>query len=327
MRNALDVVLEVSFAEYSPDGVVPVLAWGGGERSMDTPLLLSNGTGYDAWRWDPRTGEECWKFAGEDLVSTMSVATPAGHGAVVVVATDIGVVCVDAETGRPVPVGAMGGFDDTAWDVTTGALPGGRAFVAVAAQCEPFIHYWDATTGVALEPPLTGPDYPLKTITSLTLKDGTVLIAAEDEAGVVYRWVAATGEPFGSPIDGYGEYNMRMTAITRPDGRAVLASLDMNGNLSRYDAVSGELLGPPLPMGSDVGAIAAACLNDAALLFVSIGAGPTLILNAVTGETAHPPVPGSNPAALACPDGSVLLATVQTADDHATLHRLTRPAG
>ncbi|MFJ4408964.1 PQQ-binding-like beta-propeller repeat protein [Streptomyces sp. NPDC088910] len=323
MLELLDVVLETVFAEEAPDGVVPVLAQG----ESDTPILLSNGTGYDFWRWDPRTGEMLWRFAGEDLISTLAVATPTNGDAVVAVATDIGVVRVDAASGRPVPVGAMAEFDDTAWDVTSGPLPGGRAFIAVAAQCEPFIHYWDATTGEALSPQLTGPDYPLKTITSLSLKDGTVLIAAEDEAGVVYRWVASTGEPFGSHIHGFGEYNMRMTALTHPDGRAVLASLDMNGNLSRYNGVTGEPLGPALSMGSDVGAIAAGCLNESALLFVSSGAGPVHILDAFTGEAAYAPIPGNNPAVLECSDGAILLATVHASDDYATVSRLTHPSG
>ncbi|WP_328914193.1 MULTISPECIES: hypothetical protein [unclassified Streptomyces] len=132
----------------------------------------------------------------------------------------------------------------------------------------------DSATGEALSPPLTGSKRPLKTVTSLTLKDVTVLLATADEAGVVFRWVASTGEPFGPPVHGPGEYNMRITSLVLPGGRAVLASLDMNGTLSRWDAVAGEALGAPLSIGSDPGVVSAERLEETGLLFVSSGAGP-----------------------------------------------------
>ncbi|MFI1092800.1 WD40 repeat domain-containing protein [Streptomyces sp. NPDC020917] len=319
MLDSLHMELGPTFAEDEAGRVVPALSRNGAGR----PVLLTTDAGYDVGRWDHRTGEPLWHFRGDALVSTLAVATPAGRVAVVAVGTDMGVLRVDAESGRVICDGALADFDDSIWDVTTGMLPGGRAFIAAATQCEPYVGYWDAATGEALDPPLRGPDRPLKTITSLTLTDGTVLIAAEDEAGVVFRWVAATGECFGRLVDGPGAYNMRMTSLVLPDRRAMLASLDMNGMLSRWNAVTGELLGPPLQLGSDCGDVAAACLGERGLLFVSPDGGVVRVLDAVTGQPAYSPIPGVNPTALGCLDGTVLLATVHIAAGCARLTRVS----
>lgn len=319
MLNPLYTDVGPTFAEGEAGHVVPALA----RDVAGRPVLLTTDAGYDVRRWDHRTGEPLWHFRGDALVSTFTVASPAGRAAVVAVGTDIGLVRVDAETGRTVSGGALADFDDSVWDVTAGTLPGGRAFIAAATQCEPYVGYWDATTGEALEPPLRGPDRPLKTITSLTLADGTVLIAAEDEAGVVFRWVAATGEVFGSPVDGPGAYNMRMTSLVLPDGRAMLASLDTNGTLSRWNAVTGEPLGSLQGLGSDPGVVSPACLKGQGLLFVSSGTGAVHVLDALTVKPAYSPIPGVNPAALDYPDGTVLLATVHLAAECARLTRVS----
>ncbi|MBM9503800.1 WD40 repeat domain-containing protein [Actinacidiphila acididurans] len=284
-------------------------------------VLLSTGAGYDVRRWDAGTGEPLWHFPGTDLVSAVTVAHPAGRGPVVAVATDMGVERLDADSGEAVPDEDMAEVD-TIWDITSGPLPGGQAYVAGAGHCNGLVHHWDAATAQPLGP-LTGHGYPVKTITSATLPDGTALIASQDEVGVVLRWNAATGQPFGKPVHGPAGYNMRMIALSLPDGRAVLASLDMNGVLSRWDAATGEEIGTPLELGENATAVTGACLEGDGRLLVSTLDGVFQVRDIVTGAVTNSEFPGVNPAVLRRPDGFLLLAVSDTSRSGMRLYDLS----
>lgn len=269
-------------------------------------VLLSTNADYDVRRWDADTGELLWHFPGTDPVSAVTVALPAGRGPVVAVATDMGVERLDAASGEAIPDKDMAEID-TIWDITSGPLPDGRAYIAAAGHCDGLVHYWDAATAQPLGP-LVGHNRPVMTVTTATLPDGTTLIASQDEAGVVLRWNAATGDPVGEPIPGPGEYNMRMISLSLPNGRAVLASLDMNGLLSRWDAATGEEIGTSLDLGENATAMAGACLGGGGHLLISTIEGVIQIRDIVTGAVTNADFPGINPAALPRPDGSTLLA-------------------
>ncbi|MBD0740319.1 WD40 repeat domain-containing protein [Streptomyces sp. CBMA29] len=299
---------------------VPKLADDGAGEAM----LLTSADDYDVRRWDIHTGELMWHFPGEDLVSEITVAYPPGGDPLVAVATDMGVVRVNAVTGSVVPDEDLAEID-TIWDITSGTLPDGRAFIAGAGHVDGLVHYWDAATGEPLGPPLAGRDRPVKTITSLTLQDGTAVIASEDEAGVILRWNAATGQRLGAPVHGPGTYNMQMIALTLPDGRALLASMDMNGTLSRWDAVTGEAIGTPLPMGPDATTLAGACWEGGGRLLISTVGGGIQVRDALTGDETDAELPGVNASVLTCPDGSTLLATGSVPRGAVHVYRLDTP--
>ncbi|MFC1410955.1 hypothetical protein ACEZCY_15425 [Streptacidiphilus sp. N1-12] len=103
----------------------------------------------------------------------------------------------------------------------------------------------------------------------------------------------------------------------------MLTSLDMRGTLSRWNAVTGEPIGQLLRPGPDT-SLTAASAAGGGVLFTAPYDGQTTLWGAVSGETIGPPLPGSGPAALACFDGSVQMAT-RTTDAEMTIRRLFNP--
>lgn len=101
---------------------------------------------------------------------------------------------------------------------------------------------------------------------------------------------------------------MRMLSLSLPGGRTVLASLIMNGLLSRWDAATGEEIGTSLELGEDATAMVGACLEGGGRLLVSTTEGVIQIRDIVTAAVTNTDFPGINPAVLARPDGSTLLA-------------------
>lgn len=160
------------------------------------------------------------------------------------------------------------------------------------------------------------------TVSGLTLKDGAALLAAVDEAGVLYRWDAATGEPIGTLVHSSLEGGMRMTSLTLPGGRALLACLDMNGTLARWDATTGEPIGTPLSLGEDATAVTGVRLDGGGRLFVSTVHDLIQVRDAVTGTATNAELTGANSSALTRPDGSVLLATGNALGGDMHLHHL-----
>jgi WD40 repeat protein len=281
-------------------------------------VLLSSGEGQGICRWDMSTGRMLWR--SEDAwPNALAVASPPGRNPVVAVATEDGVMRLDALTGAELAGYAMAEAD-TIWDVATGILPDGRAFIAGAGHCGFRVYRWDAATGEAMGAPLTGHRICVKAVTCMALPDGTTLIASEDEAGVILRWDALSGEPFGRPIQGPGQVNMQLVSLPLPDGRVILASLDMKGTLSRWDAVTGEPIGPLLQPGPET-FLACATAAGHGLLFIASYDGPTRVWDAVSGEVLGAPLPGTGPAALSCFDGSVWLAT-RTGEAEMAVRRL-----
>ncbi|MFB8131549.1 WD40 repeat domain-containing protein [Streptomyces mirabilis] len=285
-------------------------------------VLLSSCEGQEIRRWDMFTGRMLWCSADAWSANALAVASPPGGNPVVAVATEDGVVRLDALTGAELDGHEMAA-DDTIWDVATGILPNGRAFIAGAGHCGFRVYRWDAATGEPLGPPLVGHTTCVKAVTAITLPDGTALIASEDEAGRILRWNAASGQPYGNPIHGPGDYNMQLVSLALNDGRVMLASLDMNGTLSRWDAVTGEPIGPLMRPGPET-RLACATAAGGGVLFIAPYGGPIRLWDAVSGEVLGAPLPGTGPAALSCSDGSVSLAT-RAGDTEMTVRRLVDP--
>jgi WD40 repeat protein len=285
-------------------------------------VLLSSCERQQIHRWDMFTGRMLWGTEDAWSAHALAVASPPGGSPVVAVATENGVLRLDALTGEELDGYEMAA-DDTVWDVATGLLPDGRAFIAGAGHCGFRVYRWDAATGEPLGPPLVGHTTCVKAITAVTLPDGTALIASEDEAGRILRWNAASGQPYGNPIHGPGDTNMQLVSLALNDGRTMLASLDMHGALSRWDAVTGEPIGPLLQPGPET-FLACAATAAGGVLFIAPYDGPIRLCDAVSGETLGDPLPGTGPAALSCSDGSVTLAT-RSADAEMTVRRLVDP--
>ncbi|TKA11455.1 hypothetical protein FCI23_11540 [Actinacidiphila oryziradicis] len=284
-------------------------------------VLLSSCEGQEIRRWDIATGRMLWRSDDVWFPNALAVASPPGRNPVVAVATEDGVLRLDALTGAELDGYAMAA-NDTIWDVATGLLPDGRAFIAGAGHCGFSVYRWDAATGEPLGPPLAGHTICVKAITAITLPDGTPLIASEDEAGRILRWNAASGQPYGNPIHGPGQYNMQLVSLALSDGRVMLASLDMHGTLSRWDAVTGEPIGPLLRPGPET-FLACATAAGGGVLFIAPYDGPVRVWDAVSGKILGAPLPGTGPAALSCFDGSVWLAT--QAGEAVAVRRLADP--
>ena len=285
-------------------------------------VLLSSCDVQEIRRWDVFTGRMLWCSDGGWPVNALAVASPPDGSLVVAAAMEDGVLRLDALTGEELDGPEMAG-GDTVWDVATGLLPDGRAFIAGAGHCNFRVYLWDAATGAPLGPPLLGHTAPVKAVTATTLPDGTALVATEDESGRILRWNAATGQPYGAPIHGPGDTSMRLVSLALNDGRIMLVSLDMHGTLSRWNAVTGEPIGPLLHPGPDT-SLTAASAAGGGVLFTAPYDGQTTLWDAVSGEPIGTPLPGSGPAALACFDGSVRVAT-RTADAEMTIRRLFDP--
>ena len=282
-------------------------------------VLLSSSPDGAVHRWDMFTGRMLWASDSGYTGSLLAVASPEDSNLVVAIATEDGVVRLNALTGEELPGPEMAS-DNTIWDVATGVLPDGRVFIAGAGHCDFPVYLWEAATGVPLCPPLYGHTGPVKTVTAITLQDGTALVASEDESGLILRWDAASGQPFGAPIHGPGDTNMQLVSLPLGDGRTMLASLDMHGTLSRWNAVTGEQIGPLLQPGPNT-SLTAATAADGGILFTAPFDGRTTLWDATSGEPFGPSLPGSGPAALTCFDGSVRLAT-RTGEGEMTIRRL-----
>lgn len=320
MQQSLHATLTLAIAMDSSGLLVPRLA----HDDHGGVVLLTTSDDGDVRRWDSVTGELLWHFRGTDLVSEVTVACPPGSDPVVGVATDMGVERVDAVSGVPIPDEDLADVD-TIWDITSGLLPDGRAYIAGAGHVNGLVHYWDAATARPLGP-LVGHDRPVKTVTSATLPDGTALLASQDEAGVLRRWNAATGQAIGEPSRGPAGYNMRMSALTLPDGRVLIASLDTDGLLTRWDAATGAQIGTVLELGEDAVTVTGARLDGGGRLLVSYVNGLIDVRDAITGDVVAD-FSGVNPSALMRADGSVLLAVGDRPSSEIRLYRLTPASG
>jgi WD40 repeat protein len=319
VRQPLHATLVVAIPMDPPNRLVPRLAHDGRGGVV---LLTASGDG-DVRRWNTGTGELLWHFSGADLVSEVTVACPPGSDPVMGVATDMGVERLNADSGLPIPDEDLADVD-TIWDITSGLLPDGRAYIAGAGHVNGLVHIWDAATARPLGP-LTGHDRPVKTLASATLADGTPLLASQDEAGVLRRWNAATAEAIGEPSRGPAGCNMRMGALTLPNGRVLLASLDIDGMLTRWDAATGAQIGTVVELGENAVAMTGASLGGNGRLMVSYLDGLIEVRDAVTGDVIAE-FHGVTPSALTRPDGSVLLAVGNPPSGEIRLFRLESPS-
>jgi WD40 repeat protein len=285
-------------------------------------MLLSTCRDNNISRWDMNTGALLW--ASEAIlapIQAFAVAYPSHSPAMVAIATDMGVERLDATTGMAVPDANMEEINSI-WDVATGLLPDGRAFIAAAGHCDWLVYRWDATTAEPLGPPMTGHNSPVKAITAAQqLPNGTSLIASQDEHGLILCWNAATGALIGNPIHGPSNFNMEFISIPQPGGRIILVSLDADGLLSRCDADSGEPIGTPRTVRDEIHLMTGVGLGETPLVLVSDDNERISIHDAVTGDELTT-LAGSHPSAVNSPDGTVLVATC-IHDDEIAIHRLT----
>ncbi|MET9047065.1 WD40 repeat domain-containing protein [Streptomyces sp. NPDC004362] len=230
-------------------------------------VVLSSSHGGDrCYRWDPETGREMWSAElYADGGPGKAVACPPGGGAVLASANEEGVERLDALTGEELSSPYMEEVS-TVWDVDAGVLPGGRHFFVGAGSD---VFRWDAVSGDPLGAPLTGHRGLVMAVTAVPGRNGTALIAAGDENGVILRWDPKTGDRIGNPITGSRARIMQIISLFLPTGSTLVFATDFDSTLWRWDASTGESVGEPMSLGSEYPIVASAVVDGGARLFTS----------------------------------------------------------
>jgi WD40 repeat protein len=89
----------------------------------------------------------------------------------------------------------------------------------------------------------------------------------------------------------------------------VLTCADIDGVLYRWNAASGESLGQPIETGDRVSSLTSVAVADEPRLLVSSESGVVRQWHATSGRLLDDSIHGISVAALARPDGSIILAT------------------
>ncbi|MGW2432665.1 WD40 repeat domain-containing protein [Streptomyces sp. NPDC001640] len=290
-------------------GAWPLLA----ETADGQLVVLSSSHGGDrCYRWDPETGREMWSAElYADGGPGKAVACPPGGGAVLASANEEGVERLDALTGEELSSPYMEEVS-TVWDVDAGVLPGGRHFFVGAGSD---VFRWDSVSGDPLGAPLTGHRGLVMAVTAVPGRNGTALIAAGDENGVILRWDPKTGDRTGDPIAGSRARIMQITLLVLPTGSTLLIATDFDSTLWRWDASTGESVGEPMSLGSEYRIVASAVVDGGARLFTSGTDNMVREWDAATGELIGIPWAGRAVEVLARADGSMLFATGSSEGD------------
>ncbi|MGW5056186.1 hypothetical protein ACWEQ2_02620 [Streptomyces sp. NPDC004096] len=106
-------------------------------------------------------------------------------------------------------------------------------------------------------------------VTTVPGRNGTAVIAAGDENGVILRWDPKTGDRIGDPITGSRARIMQITSLILSTGSTLLIATDSDSTLWRWDASTGEWVGEPISLGSEYPTVAPAVVEGAARLFTS----------------------------------------------------------
>lgn len=252
--------------------------------SLDGTDMLVSSDGSAIQVWDPRTGKQLSSATANSGKINELIACPTGwRDPLIAVTTDEGVSWFEPRTGAfghltdraafAFPMATWAGtliagsgrepFPLMRWDAGTGVRleplgrhseqvtaitvlepPGGDGPVVCAGDKSGKIHRWNPRTGARAGERLDVGDEVIGALTSVTLPDGRVLIAAA--TADLHRWDALTGEPIGVPIvvDSYAVASMEAVTV---NGRPELITVGYDEAVHRWDAETGERVGDAVP--------------------------------------------------------------------------------
>ena len=275
----------------------------------DETLLVSGAAHPDHQlrRWEVATGEVLWETRdGELYHGCFGLALSLGDGKqILAAATENGVQRRDASTGSPLP-DMPDLTPGTIWSVDSCAMGDGRVML-IGAGNDHLVYRWDAITGTALGAPLSGHGSSVKCVKADRVPGRGLLIASADDDGTVRLWDGDSGKSRSTFAVG-GEV-MDIDLFVPRAGIPVLTCADIDGVLYRWNAASGEPLGQPIETGDRVGSLTSVAVADEPRLLVSSESGVVRQWHATTGRLLDDSIHGISVAALARPDGSIILAT------------------
>jgi WD40 repeat protein len=134
-----------------------------------------------------------------------------------------------------------------------------------------------------------------------------LLIASAGDDGTVRLWDGGSGKSLSTFAVG-GEV-IDIDLFVPRAGIPVLTCADIDGVLYRWNAASGESLGQPIETGDRVSSLTSVAVADEPRLLVSSESGVVRQWHATSGRLLDDSIHGISVAALARPDGSIILAT------------------
>ena len=189
----------------------------------------------------------------------------------------------DSSTGRPIVDGSTelgyGGY-------SLAFRPDGRR--AAIGGSDKKIHVFDADTGAAVGPPLSGHTGPVNLV--VYSGDGTRIISAGDHT--IHVWAAEPDQSIGTPLPGLA-FDGSLPAAVSPDGR-VVATRDVNNqsDIALWRIDTGRLV-RTIPTGHRGPVSALAWVPDGQAIASAAGADNTVRLwDAQTGEPRGPALTG-----------------------------------
>ncbi|WP_328433248.1 WD40 repeat domain-containing protein [Streptomyces sp. NBC_00425] len=189
--------------------------------------------------------------------------------------------------GQGTPWGRITVFSDSAPDSSGGveslavvSRPGRPTLVAGACAgsgAKGVVCLWDMADGRLVHAPLPGHPDRIRSMTTLLLPDGRILLASGGDTGTIALWNPVTGQSVREPAGNWLGGVTGMCAATVPDGRTLLVTATPRGAVRLWDPLTGESVGRLNPYGSPIQSIAA----------VPISADHTLIAASDTAGRLH----------------------------------------
>nr|WP_245694967.1 hypothetical protein [Streptomyces antibioticus] len=169
-------------------------------------------------------------------------------------------------------VGAAGGVDA----LTVVPRPGQPTLVAGGGD-RGVVCLWSVADGRLVHEPLLGHHDRIRSMTALTLRDGSTLLASGGDSGTIALWNPLTGQPVREPAGNWPGGVTGMCTVTVPSGRILLVTATPRGAVRLWDPLTGDPVGRLNPYGSPIQSITA----------VPISADHTLIAAADMGGRVH----------------------------------------